>query len=116
MVRYNVRTDTADQSEWAHRWTFFVVNTLTEIGRIKQRVLDALAPTGECAELAEDRIPRSRGLRYEAFALSSNKGVLDAEELRKIYDNPRQIKKDRALNDRNGEIWFGTVYAPRFSV
>ena len=95
-IRYNMKTDTGEQVRCRHNWIFFIVNDLREISRIRQRILEQLAPidSESFQELAETQIPSSWGIHYEFLIFSSDKGEIP--DYRKIYDSGR-FKKDRDL-------------------
>ena len=104
LVRWNVKTDTGEQIRLRHRYTCAVVNTPTEIERVKKRFLTQLAVADDFREICDYPIPGSKeGLHCEVFSFSSEVGRIRIPE--KIYANPRQFRFDRDLYERDeGEI------------
>jgi len=117
-IRYNIETDTAEQETLRHRWTFFILNEQTEIKRIKERCISKLSQNSEFnkaddyQELAENSIPKTGGLHYLAFAVSSTKGDLTSSDKGKIYTRPQKFTLDRRLTPEKNDIWFDTIYLP----
>ncbi|MBS3094593.1 hypothetical protein J4474_02915 [Candidatus Pacearchaeota archaeon] len=107
-VLYNVETDVGEQVALRHRWTFLLVNDLTELSLIKERILKNLAPSDNYNRHAEGLVQNSGGLHYLAFSLSSENGILRNDQWRKIYDKPEGINSERKFNERksNPEEWF----------
>jgi len=118
-IRYNISTDTSEQVEARHRWTFCVVNAIREIDRVREGIIavfGAHSPIAEYHKLGEGSIPKSGGLHYEAFSFSHNKGELHSGEKKRIYDS-QNFKQDRNLRDTldDSPNWFETIYIPSIS-
>lgn len=111
-VKYNIETDTGDQIYLRYQWTICIINEPIEIKRIKERMLEVIAPSAELRELATNCIKGSGGLHYEAFCIQSEKGNLTSEEKRRVYDNLLAFKKDRDLTSKKNDVWFDEIYIP----
>ena len=109
-IRYNFKTDTGEQINQRHKWTFLIINQPFEISRIEQRILNVLAPCSEKEDLAKGLIEKTNGLHYQAFNISSDKGELKFWDKNEIYRvEARRFKQDRNLREdiEKPEIWFG---------
>ena len=97
-VRYNLKTETGEQENIRHRWTFLIINESREIGRIRERIYQQLEPIVELKNLSEGLIEYSNGLHYDFFSFSTNKGKIERAD--KIYDS-KKFKQDRDLFERD---------------
>lgn len=101
-IRYHVDSVIGDQIRGEHRWTFAVVNQLSKIDEIKSKLIRVLAPIEDMtfdAEAFDYTIKRSNGIHCKVFSLSSDKGDLEYDEKRNIY-NSKDFKWDRDLRER----------------
>ena len=97
-VRYNTITDTAEQERMRYRWIFAIVNSITEVKRIKERIIHQLAPVSDLEELIDYLFSHSRGLHCYVFAFSSEQAKIKFPL--NIYSNLKQFKHDRNLSER----------------
>src|SRR3989344_2592784 len=98
-IRYNIHTNTGEQERTRHRYTFVLVNSPREIGRIKERIFKKLEMIDEFRRIYYHPIPKSRGLYCEIFSLSTEVGEIRRKD--EIYDNLKQFRQDRALEERD---------------
>lgn len=96
-IRWNRFTDMGEQIRLRHRYVVAVLNEPREILRIQQKFLDQMLPVDNVSELLDHSIPRSNGLHCKIFSFSSDQEVI--RELRIIYANLRQFKRDRNLGE-----------------
>jgi hypothetical protein len=102
-IRYYVSTDIGDQIRQRHEWIFLIVNTSTEIKRIRDRISFQLAPIDNVYEHYDKIIQESRGLRCRIFSFSSDIGKIFDKS--KIYNSPN-FHLDRELSiKRDGLGW-----------
>jgi hypothetical protein len=95
-IRYNLKTDTAEQETFRYRWTFLVINEPREIDRIREKLYREMAPIVDLNELDKGLVRNSNGLHYNFFAFSTDKGRIEHPE--KIYDvDSVRFSKDRGL-------------------
>ena len=95
-VRYNIHTYTGEQEFERHKWTFMVINTPTEIERIRERIFRQLKPIRD-GGFGKDILPDSDGLHYDCFWITSEFGKIEED---KIYAS-KKIKLDRDLFERD---------------
>ena len=96
-VRYNIHTSTGEQQFERHKWTFMIINTPTEIERIRERIFRQLELIRD-GNFGKDILPSSGGLYYDCFWITSQRGKL--EEPNKIYAS-KKFKLDRDLFERD---------------
>jgi hypothetical protein len=98
-IRYNLKTDTGEQENMRYRYTFLIINEPREIERIKERIWQEMFPIAYLNKIDEGQIKNSRGLHYELFSFSTDKGKI--ENPQKIYDvKYPKFGKDRNLSER----------------
>ena len=95
-VRWNMETDTGEQTRGRYRYTVVILNEPREIDRIKQRFIEQMNPF-EVRDISDYLIPKSNGLHCVIFSFSSEKGKIEYSD--KIYKNPAQFRRDRNLTD-----------------
>ncbi len=100
-VSYYVETDTGDQVNLRHKWTFLIINQPTEIKRIKQKIYEQLAMVSDYVEHHDFQIPDSSGLHCLVFSLLSQEGKL--KDKSEIYAS-KNFKKSRDLSVRRSEL------------
>jgi len=97
-IRWNKSTDTAEQAEVRYRYVFAIINSATEVRRIKEKIWEQLGTICELNQITDYLIPHSRGLHCNMFAFSSP--VAEMRNPRDIYDNPSSFRFDRDLLER----------------
>ena len=102
-IRWNMETDTGDQTRSRHRYIVAILNEPREIQRIKQRFIEQMRPY-EFRDISDYLIPNSNGLHCVAFSFSSEKGEIEYPN--KIYKNRAQFRRDRDLSDRDEQSLF----------
>jgi len=90
-----MKTDVGEQVPQRHRWTVALVNAPRQISLIRERLLSELSPVSDIEEHFEMAIPKSRGLHFEAFSFSSDRGKIERPE--RVY-NSRRLHYDRNLS------------------
>lgn len=98
-LKWNRKTNTDEQPPYfRYRYTFAAVNEPREINRIKERIIEQMAPVDNLEVHYECPIPKSHGLHCEIFSISSTFGTIQNPE--KIY-NSKNFRKDRNLAERD---------------
>jgi hypothetical protein len=108
-VRYNLETDVGEQIVQRHSWYFFIINTIPETERIKQRIITSLSICNELVDLDIGVIISRHSLHGRLITFKSEKGQV--EDFSKIYDSSK-IYKDRDLRKMN-DVTFSR-YVQRF--
>ena len=98
-VRWNMMMDLGEQIRLRFRYTVLIINEPREIGRIRERFLEHLAPVDDLNSICDWPIPQSNGLHCRVFSFSS--GTASIEEPDKIYKNPEEFRRDRDLVERD---------------
>ena len=97
-VRYNMVTDIGIQERMRHEWSFFILNSKTEIDRIQERILEHLAVCDDLNELDSGILIPKEYLHGRLITFKSEKGkIIDRS---KIYDS-NKFYKDRNLHPMN---------------
>lgn len=97
LVRYSILTSTVEQEFERHEWYFLIINEPKEIRNIRERIFKQLEPINLDKEL-KGTIKNSRGLHYDYFRLTSQKGKFENPD--KVYYS-KKFKQDRALYKRD---------------
>jgi len=97
-IRYNMFTDIAEQERMRYRWIFAILNSATEIRRIREKIFEQLSPLSDLDEIIDYLVPHSRGIHCNIFAFSSEREHIESPL--DIYANKKQFKKDRDLTEK----------------
>lgn len=95
-IKYNIRTETGEQTRCRHRWTFLIINESREIERIRGRIYKHLKPVEDMREIDDFGIKGTNGLHCNLFSFSTDKS--DVVNPEKIYDSDN-FRRDRDLRE-----------------
>ena len=96
-LHYNMVAESPPENIFS--WYFLIVNELTELKRITQRMYNKLKPVHERIDFDNGNVGNSHGLKYSLFCLRSSVCELDFSQ---IYNG--KIIKDRRLYSRGSNI------------
>ena len=98
-VRWNMTTDTGEQTSQRHRYIVAIVNEPREIKKIRQKFYEQLEPVSDINEICDCIVSGSNGLHGLVFAFSSDVGEIRYPD--KIYRNRKEFRRDWRLFERN---------------